>query len=71
MKKKIPVVPTVLLSAAALLLAGTTVGSTRAALTYFSENYSASVRDGNPIGDWDHILDSGENVYNSSEEVGE
>ena len=27
--------------------------------------------DGNPIGDWDHILDSGENVYNSSEEVGE
>ena len=43
MKKKIPVVPTVLLSAAALLLAGSTVGSTRAALTYFSENYSASV----------------------------
>ena len=27
--------------------------------------------DGNPIGDWDHILDSGENVYDSSEEVGE
>ncbi|HIX37414.1 MAG TPA: hypothetical protein H9738_06035, partial [Candidatus Blautia pullistercoris] len=43
MKKKIPVVPTVLLSAAVLLLAGSTVGSTRAALTYFSENYSASV----------------------------
>ena len=43
MKKKIPVLPTVLLSAAALLLAGSTVGSTRAALTYFSENYSASV----------------------------
>ena len=43
MKKKIPVLPTVLLSAAALLLAGSTVGSTRAALTYFSEDYSASV----------------------------
>ena len=43
MKKKIPVLPTALLSAAALLLAGSTVGSTRAALTYFSENYSASV----------------------------
>lgn len=42
-KKKIPVLPTVLFSAAALLLAGSTVGSTRAALTYFSENYSASV----------------------------
>ena len=27
--------------------------------------------DGNPTGDWDHILDSGENVYDSSEEVGE
>ena len=26
---------------------------------------------GNPTGDWDHILDSGENVYDSSEEVGE
>ena len=43
MKKKIPVLPAVLLSASALLLAGSTVGSTRAALTYFSENYSASV----------------------------
>lgn len=42
-KKKIPILPTVLFSAAALLLAGSTVGSTRAALTYFSENYSASV----------------------------
>lgn len=42
-KKKIPVLPTALFSAAALLLAGSTVGSTRAALTYFSENYSASV----------------------------
>lgn len=44
MKKKIPVVPAVLLFAGALLLVGSTVGSTRAALTYFSENYSASVR---------------------------
>lgn len=43
MKKKIPLKPAVLLSAAALLLLGSTVGSTRAALTYFSENYSASV----------------------------
>lgn len=43
MKKKIPVLPTVLFAGAALLLAGSTVGSTRAALTYFSENYSASV----------------------------
>lgn len=42
-KKKISVLPTALFSAAALLLAGSTVGSTRAALTYFSENYSASV----------------------------
>ena len=25
---------------------------------------------GNPTGDWDHILDSGENTYDSSEEVG-
>ena len=43
MKKKIPVLSTVLFAGAALLLAGSTVGSTRAALTYFSENYSASV----------------------------
>lgn len=43
MKKKIPVLPTVLFAGAALLLAGSTAGSTRAALTYFSENYSASV----------------------------
>lgn len=26
---------------------------------------------GNPAGDWDHILDSGENIYGSSEEAGE
>lgn len=43
MKKRIPAVPAVLLSAAALLLIGSTVGGARAALTYFSENYSASV----------------------------
>lgn len=32
-----------LLSASALLLVGSTVGSTRAALTYYSENYAAQV----------------------------
>ena len=25
---------------------------------------------GNPTGDWDHILDSGESVYDGNEEVG-
>lgn len=43
MKKKISVVPVLLLTASVVLLAGSTVGSTRAALTYFSENYSVSV----------------------------
>ena len=40
-KKKFPfrVTTAVLLSASAVLLIGSTVGSTRAALTYFSENY--------------------------------
>lgn len=33
----------VLLSASAILLVGSTVGSTRAALTYYSENYAAQV----------------------------
>lgn len=44
-KKKLPflTVPAVLLTASALLLAGSTVGSARAALTYFSEDYSAQV----------------------------
>lgn len=42
-KKSFPVKPALLLSAAALLLLGSTVGSTRAALTYYSENYSAQV----------------------------
>lgn len=35
--------PIVLLSASALLLAGSTVGSTRAALTYYSDNYTADM----------------------------
>lgn len=35
--------PVLLLSAAALLLLGSTVGSTRAALTYYSDNYTAEV----------------------------
>jgi hypothetical protein len=35
--------PVILLGAAALLLIGSTVGSTRAALTYYSENYVAQV----------------------------
>ena len=46
MKKKktsFPVKPTLLLAAAAILLIGSTVGSTRAALTYYSENYSAQM----------------------------
>ena len=44
-KKKLPflTVPAVLLTASALLLAGSTAGSARAALTYFSEDYSAQV----------------------------
>ena len=43
MKKKIPVLPVLLLTASGLLLAGSAAGSAQAALTYFSENYSASV----------------------------
>lgn len=35
--------PLILLSASALLLIGSTVGSTRAALTYYSENYTADM----------------------------
>lgn len=44
-KKKFPfkVTTVALLSASAVLLIGSTVGSTRAALTYYSENYSAQV----------------------------
>lgn len=46
MKKKkntFPKKTALLLGAAALLLLGSTVGSTRAALTYYSENYVAGV----------------------------
>ena len=39
-KKSFPKKPALVLTAAALLLVGSTVGSTRAALTYYSENYS-------------------------------
>ena len=43
MKKKFQVSPILLLAVAAVLLLGSTVGSTQAALTYYSENYSAEV----------------------------
>lgn len=46
MKKKRKILsagPIALLSASALLLAGSTVGSTRAALTYYSDNYTADM----------------------------
>lgn len=42
-KKSFPKKPALILTAAALLLVGSTVGSTRAALTYYSENYSAQM----------------------------
>ena len=42
-KNSFPVKPALLLGAAALLLLSSTVGSTRAALTYYSENYAAQV----------------------------
>lgn len=42
-KKSFPKKPALLLTASALLLIGSTVGSTRAALTYYSENYSAQM----------------------------
>lgn len=44
-KKKMPLVglTVVLLSASVVLLAGSTIGSARAALTYYSENYGAQV----------------------------
>lgn len=42
-KKAFPKKTALLLGAAALLLLGSTVGSTRAALTYYSENYVAGV----------------------------
>ena len=42
-KKSFKLAPVVLLSAAAILLVSSAVGSTQAALTYYSENYSAEV----------------------------
>lgn len=42
-KKSFTKKPALVLTAAALLLVGSTVGSTRAALTYYSENYSAQM----------------------------
>lgn len=42
-KKSFKVAPVVLLGAAAVLLVSSAVGSTQAALTYYSENYSAEV----------------------------
>ncbi|MFR5701527.1 MAG: hypothetical protein ACLUD0_06450 [Eubacterium ramulus] len=39
-KKSFPKVTVLLLAAAAVLLVGSGVGSARAALTYYSENYS-------------------------------
>ena len=49
MKKKnnkhtFPIVPAALIGASALLLIGSTVGSTRAALTYYSETYGARIQ---------------------------
>ena len=43
-KGRFPAVPAVLLGVSALLLIGSTVGSTRAALTYYSENYEAQIQ---------------------------
>lgn len=60
-KKKFPfrVTTAVLLSASAVLLIGSTVGSTRAALKYYSENYGAEVTVSN-IGV--SLLENGETV---------
>lgn len=60
-KKKFPfrVTTAVLLSTSAVLLIGSTVGSTRAALTYYSENYGAEVTVSN-IGV--SLLENGETV---------
>lgn len=60
-KKKFPfrVTTAVLLSASAVLLIGSTVGSTRAALMYYSENYGAEVTVSN-IGV--SLLENGETV---------
>ena len=60
-KKKFPfkITTVALLSASAVLLIGSTVGSTRAALTYYSDNYSAQVTVSN-IGV--SLLENGETV---------
>ena len=73
MKKKnnkhtFPIVPAALIGASALLLIGSTVGSTRAALTYYSENYGARIQvsrigvtlkeNGNAISSRDYTEDS-------------
>ena len=42
-KKSFPKVTVLLLAAAAVLLVGSGVGSARAALTYYSENYSVQM----------------------------
>ena len=42
-KRSLKKTPLVLLALSAVLLLGSTVGSTRAALTYYSENFSAEV----------------------------
>ena len=44
-KKRMPLggLTVALLSASVVLLAGSTVGSARAALTYYSENYGAQI----------------------------
>lgn len=60
-KKPFPVKSALLLTASALLLIGSTVGSTRAALTYYSENYSAQMNMSN-IGV--SLLENGEEVEN-------
>lgn len=67
-KLSFSVKPVLLLSAATLLLVGTTVGSTRAALTYYSENYTAQVEmqsigvtlteNGNAVSSRDYTQDS-------------
>ena len=73
-KKKFPfkITTVALLSASAVLLIGSTVGSTRAALTYYSENYSAQVTVSN-IGV--SLLENGETVsrrdYNTNGEWNE
>ena len=50
-KKSFPKKSALLLTASALLLIGSTVGSTRAALTYYSENYSAQIEMQSALGE--------------------